>query len=175
MLNFLKNHFIPHEGNKFRPYFLHGENARTIILLILLLELFVFVFPMKTFVDALNSVNLADVSSSLSVSYSNQQQIEKNSMISGLVNDFIESPYHYLNVILLLILALVIIALILNIVIRFDIKHPDLITNGLAVIAFIGVAFLINSASENKELLISEENYSIQQIEFGLKKDYISD
>jgi hypothetical protein len=40
-----KKHFIPHEGNGHRPHFLHGTNARKIVVLILALELVLFILP----------------------------------------------------------------------------------------------------------------------------------
>jgi hypothetical protein len=40
-----KKHFIPHEGNDHRPHFLHGKNARRMVLTILFVELALFVLP----------------------------------------------------------------------------------------------------------------------------------
>ncbi len=45
----VKKHFIPHKGNSHRPQFLHGPNARKIVLVVLAIELLVFVLPVLFF------------------------------------------------------------------------------------------------------------------------------
>src|SRR3989344_3513143 len=45
MLNWLKKHFIPHEGNEHRPHILRDENLRHIAAAILFLELAAFIVP----------------------------------------------------------------------------------------------------------------------------------
>lgn len=62
MISWLKKHFIPHRGNSHRPHFLRVENARTILILVVALELLVFVLPSLTFVARVNHhTNLANV------------------------------------------------------------------------------------------------------------------
>lgn len=62
MISWLKKHFIPHRGNSHRPHFLRVENARTILVLVVVLELLVFVLPSLTFVARVNHhTNLANV------------------------------------------------------------------------------------------------------------------
>lgn len=48
MFKWLKKHFIPHKGNNHRPYFLHGPNAKKIVLVVFALELILFVLPSVT-------------------------------------------------------------------------------------------------------------------------------
>jgi hypothetical protein len=45
MFSWFGKHFIPHKGNGHRPYFLHGENARRIVVIVLALELIAFAIP----------------------------------------------------------------------------------------------------------------------------------
>lgn len=51
MINWFKKHFIPHEGNDHRPHFLHGENTRNVILIVLFLEIFAFLIPTLTHIN----------------------------------------------------------------------------------------------------------------------------
>lgn len=53
-----KRHFIPHKGNNHRPQFLHGPNARKIVLVILTLELLFFVLPVLFFTQGSNFLAL---------------------------------------------------------------------------------------------------------------------
>lgn len=45
MLQWLKKHFIPHEGNEHRPHFLREESMRRIVVLVVALELIAFILP----------------------------------------------------------------------------------------------------------------------------------
>lgn len=45
MFSWLKKHFIPHEGNEHRPHILRDNNARNVVAIILLLEIFTFLVP----------------------------------------------------------------------------------------------------------------------------------
>lgn len=59
MLTWLKKLFVPHEGNDHRPHFLHGENVRTFVVALLIIEGLVFVGP--TFTNFTNTHFLASV------------------------------------------------------------------------------------------------------------------
>ncbi len=62
MISWLKKHFIPHPHNDHRPHFLRTENARAILLLVIVLELLVFVVPTFTFIGRVQRhTNLASV------------------------------------------------------------------------------------------------------------------
>ena len=54
------------------------------------------------------------------------------------------SPRNTTNTIMFIIFGIVAIALILNISIKLKLHHPDLITNGLIVLAIIGAIFVAN-------------------------------
>ncbi|MEX2028945.1 MAG: CAP domain-containing protein, partial [Candidatus Paceibacterota bacterium] len=45
MFSWLKKHFIPHEDNNHRPHILRKNNVRSIIVVVLFLELVVFLIP----------------------------------------------------------------------------------------------------------------------------------
>ncbi|MFA5841192.1 MAG: CAP domain-containing protein [Candidatus Paceibacterota bacterium] len=45
MFSWLKKHFIPHEGNEHRPHFLRSSNTRSIVIIVLLIEIITFVLP----------------------------------------------------------------------------------------------------------------------------------
>ncbi len=45
MFDWLKKHFLPHEGNEYRPHLLRSDIARNFIVIILFLELSAFVVP----------------------------------------------------------------------------------------------------------------------------------
>jgi hypothetical protein len=45
MFKWLKKHFIPHDGNEHRPHFLRDKNMRSVVALVLALELIVFLIP----------------------------------------------------------------------------------------------------------------------------------
>jgi hypothetical protein len=45
MFNWLKMHFIPHEGNGHRPHILHQKNVNRIIGFVIFIELFAFLIP----------------------------------------------------------------------------------------------------------------------------------
>jgi len=45
MFNWLKMHFIPHEGNNHRPHILHQKNIHRIFGLIIFIEIFAFLIP----------------------------------------------------------------------------------------------------------------------------------
>ncbi|MFA5778205.1 MAG: CAP domain-containing protein [Candidatus Paceibacterota bacterium] len=51
MFNWLKKHFIPHEGNEHRPHILRDYNIRNIVAVILFLEIFTFLIPTLTHIN----------------------------------------------------------------------------------------------------------------------------
>ncbi len=51
MINWFKKHFIPHEGNSYRPQILHKKNIRNVVLLIIFLEIFAFLLPTLTHIN----------------------------------------------------------------------------------------------------------------------------
>jgi len=74
MLSWLKKHFIPHHGNDFRPHFLHGKNARSIVGIVLVLELLAFIVPTITFVAIVQNSNLASVLPAVLATLTNEER-----------------------------------------------------------------------------------------------------
>ena len=299
MISWIKKYFIPHEGNDYRPYFLHGKNARTIVILLLLLELIVFIVPTLTFVGLFNNSNLATVipvvlttlineerthgqlenltvspildqaaqmkaedmakksyfahtspdgqttwnlldtvqyrydyaGENLAINFTDSQDVVMAWMNSpthranivkssyrevgtGLATGIYEgketlfvvqvyanpqtsnilgaekevtpvvsepavkvqidplpkptviekvtaSPRNTFNTLLYVIIALMLVALVLNVAIKFKVQHTDLITNGLAVVAIVGAIFVTN----NRGATISHSEYSSEQVQ----------
>lgn len=75
------------------------------------------------------------------------------------VEKTLSSPRSTTSAILYVILALVIVALFLNVVIHMDKQHPDLITNGLAVAVIIFAIHLTNGYLSEKDLQTSFIGY----------------
>src|ERR1035437_2575091 len=59
MINWLKKHFVPHQGNNFHPHFLRSKNTRYVIEAVILIELVVFILPAVAHLDIFS--NLAAV------------------------------------------------------------------------------------------------------------------
>lgn len=303
MISWIKKYFIPHEGNDYRPYFLHGKNARTIVILLLLLELIVFIVPTLTFVGVFNNSNLATVipvvlttlineerthgqlenltvspildqaaqmkaddmakksyfahtspdgqtmwnlldtvqyqydyaGENLAINFTDSKDVVMAWMNSpthranivkpsyrevgtGLATGIYEgketlfvvqvyanpqtskilgvekevtpvvsdpivkvqtdtlpkptviekvtaSPRNTFNTLLYVIIALMLVALVLNVAIKFKVQHADLITNGLAVIAIVGAIFVTNNLVSNRGATISHSEYSSEQVQ----------
>ena len=303
MISWIKKYFIPHEGNDYRPYFLHGKNARTIVILLLLLELIVFIVPTLTFVGVFNNSNLATVipvvlttlineerthgqlenltvspildqaaqmkaedmakksyfahtspdgqttwnlldtvqyrydyaGENLAINFTDSQDVVMAWMNSpthranivkssyrevgtGLATGIYEgketlfvvqvyanpqtsnilgvekevtpvvsepivkmqidtlpkptviekvtaSPRNTFNTLLYVIIALMLVALVLNVAIKFKVQHTDLITNGLAVVAIVGAIFVTNNLVSNRGATISHSEYSSEQVQ----------
>ena len=304
MISWIKKYFIPHEGNDYRPYFLHGKNARTIVILLLLLELIVFIVPTLTFVGVFNNSNLATVipvvlttlineerthgqlenltvspildqaaqmkaedmakksyfahtspdgqttwnlldtvqyrydyaGENLAINFTDSQDVVMAWMNSpthranivkssyrevgtGLATGIYEgketlfvvqvyanpqtsnilgvekevtpvvsepivkmqidtlpkptviekvtaSPRNTFNTLLYVIIALMLVALVLNVAIKFKVQHTDLITNGLAVVAIVGAIFVTNNLVSNRGATISHSEYSSEQVQY---------
>ncbi len=64
---------------------------------------------------------------------------------TNVLTQYITSPRHIVNVILLIIVLIVIFALLLKLLIKSDKKHPVLITNGLIVIVLILGIYIVNN------------------------------
>lgn len=78
MINWLKNHFVPHEGNSHRPHFLHKKNATQLIGIVLFFELILFVLPALNFVGFINSLNLTAVLPGVLTSLTNEKRIDQS-------------------------------------------------------------------------------------------------
>lgn len=65
MFNWLKMHFIPHEGNNHRPHILHQRNIHRILGLVIFVEVFAFLIPTIIFVGNANGTVLPSVLSDL--------------------------------------------------------------------------------------------------------------
>lgn len=52
MLNWLKKHFIPHDRNDNRPHILRSKNIRSIVFVLLFLEVFTFLIPTITRINS---------------------------------------------------------------------------------------------------------------------------
>jgi len=313
MISWIKKYFIPHEGNDYRPYFLHGKNARTIVILLLLLELIVFMIPTLTFVGVFNNSNLATVipvvlttlineerthgqlenltvspildqaaqmkaedmakksyfahtspdgqtmwnlldtvqyrydyaGENLAINFTDSQDVviawinspthranivkssyrevgtglatgiyegketlfvvqvyanpqtakptlvaykeepvQASNILGAEINPIAEptvakpnvskptviekvtaSPRNTFNTLLYVIIALMLVALLLNVSIKFKVQHTDLITNGLAVLAIVGAIFVTNNLVSNRGATISHSEYSSEQVQ----------
>jgi len=75
------------------------------------------------------------------------------------------SPRHAADVLFLIILAVTIIALVLNVLIKINVQHPDLITNGMIVVAVLIAILIANNFFGTKNLVISQGlDYSYSDI-----------
>ncbi len=75
MINFLKKHFIPHEGNDHRPHFLRRESIRNILLLVVFCELTTFALPFVSNTDwAQKNSQLATVLPAILATLTNQER-----------------------------------------------------------------------------------------------------
>jgi hypothetical protein len=100
----------------------------------------------------------------ISESSDNAQVSSQNQNEPSFFERIVASPHHSFNIILYIILGIVLLALVLHTAINFNLKHPDLITNGLAVVAIIGAVFIFNNYFSNKNTSISQSvNYSFEQ------------
>jgi hypothetical protein len=74
MFQWLKDHFIAHEGNDHRPKILHKKNVHRIIGFVLFVEVFAFLIPSIAIVGKADGTILPTVLSELT----NQQRVEQN-------------------------------------------------------------------------------------------------
>lgn len=78
MLNWLKKHFIPHEGNDHRPHFLRIKNIRMIILVIFMMELGVLALPFIPAINLIGNNYLASVLPAVLDDLTNQNRKSQN-------------------------------------------------------------------------------------------------
>jgi len=71
------------------------------------------------------------------------------------VDKAIASPRHTMNIILYILLGIVGIALLLKIFIKIHVQHPDLIINGMVVVALIVGLYLLNGFINTKSVTIA--------------------
>lgn len=76
MISWFKKHFIPHSGNNHRPHFLHKENIRNIILVVLFLEIFTFLIPTLTHIE--RTGGMAAVLPAILSSLTNEERQSQN-------------------------------------------------------------------------------------------------
>ncbi len=72
-----------------------------------------------------------------------------------IVDKAIASPRHTMNMILYIVLGIVGIALLLKIFIKIHVQHPDLIINGMIVVALIVGLYLLNGFINTKSVTIA--------------------
>lgn len=73
------------------------------------------------------------------------------------------SPRHTFNYFLFGAMAFILSVLILNIVIKLNVQHPDIITNGLAVVAIIGAVFIGNNYLVKSEVVSMSTSYVLEE------------
>src|ERR1035437_4283512 len=78
MLNWLKKHFIPHEGNDHQPHFLRTKNIRFLVLFVFLLELGIYVVPYIPVLSPIDNNYLAAVLPAVLDDLSNQNRQANN-------------------------------------------------------------------------------------------------
>ncbi len=71
MINWLNRHFMPHEGNEHQPHFLRSDNIQTLIAVLLISQVFFFIF---TFFVIPNSKQVAAIIVSSLIEQTNQQR-----------------------------------------------------------------------------------------------------
>lgn len=75
------------------------------------------------------------------------------------------SPRHSTNAVFMVILGIVLTALLLGIVIRMNLRHLDLITNGLLVVTIVGGILVINGYLGTRNITIGQSiDYSADQV-----------
>lgn len=78
MKKWLKRHFIPHEGNAFRPHFLHRKNAVQLVGVVLFFELILFILPAIFFSGFIQSLNLSSVLPGVLTTLTNSERLGAN-------------------------------------------------------------------------------------------------
>ena len=76
MFSWLKKHFIPHEGNQHRPHALRSSSVRSVAMLVIFLELFLFLLPTLTRINLTGGV--ATVLPAVLANLTNEERQEKN-------------------------------------------------------------------------------------------------
>lgn len=73
MISWFKRHLVPHGANNHRPHLLHGEGARTTIIMVLVFEIFVFLLPTVSFYEHAKT-NMAAVLPAVLGTLTNEQR-----------------------------------------------------------------------------------------------------
>lgn len=74
MLNWLKKHFIPHEGNDHQPHFLRTKNVRYLVAIVFLLEIAVLAVPFVPILNLTSNSYLASILPSVLDDLTNQNR-----------------------------------------------------------------------------------------------------
>jgi len=84
--------------------------------------------------------------------------------VPSLFERILASPRHMVNAILLVVAGIVILAMLLIFIIKFNHRHPDLVTNGLVILAFVFGIYLVNAyISRQTNLSTSYTSFEYQQ------------
>lgn len=76
MFSWLKNHFIPHTGNNHRPHILRTSSIRSILILVIFLEIFTFIIPTLTHLNSRDG--MAAVLPAVLASLTNEERQAQN-------------------------------------------------------------------------------------------------
>ncbi len=77
----------------------------------------------------------------------------------------IASPRHTANIIFLAIAAVLLMVVLVNVFVKMDVQHPDLITNGIFMVTVVLALILVNNIVGTKSLAISQDmDYSQQEV-----------
>ena len=79
MIKWLKRHFIPHEGNSFRPQILHRKNTEAVVGVLVLVEIIVFILPVINFSSFVDKLHLSAVLPGVLATLTNEER-GKNSL-----------------------------------------------------------------------------------------------
>lgn len=80
-----------------------------------------------------------------------------------LIDKSLSSPHNSANAILYVTLSIILVALFMNITIKFDEQHPDLITNGMVAAVVIFALYLSNGYIADKNMETSFLAFSTEQ------------
>lgn len=78
MKQWLKRLFIPHEGNAYRPHFLHGRIVRRVALVVLFLELVLYILPTLNYTRYYDDLNLGAVLPGVLSTLTNDERVREN-------------------------------------------------------------------------------------------------
>lgn len=98
-------------------------------------------------------VNNTTVANEITDKFNDKDKLEKNPTF---LQKAFASPRNTSNSIIAIVFAVVFISIVLNIFIKIKHYHPDLLTNGLAVLAIIGAIFVINYYFSSKSMTTTQ-------------------
>jgi Uncharacterized protein with SCP/PR1 domains len=78
MIKWFKKHFIPHVGNDHRPHFLRAKNTKSLLGVVLLVELIAFILPTVNFTNLVSLTNMGAVLPAVLGSLTNQERQSNN-------------------------------------------------------------------------------------------------